>query len=388
MQSCDAQESSCRGSSAPDDCATETTAIQVSSWNIAAINNNPFEFWISYNDPSYDDMMKAVENFIGDRQNDRPIQELFTNEMFYGLRSEFEKLDVQGLSALEDIWNLDFRNRWSFSEFLQDSAIGDKRLASMPDRITNTINLFDGSKIMRPTAINSYDLELPSQQDWWIKWIKFMFHTQIQIYSEDNRKKPPPQSVFTLIEPIHRSKYPALTAEEQEISVPLQILCLAILDAIFLQILNSVAPSKWETIRRDISQSLIRGKEQGVCRIIAEAYGDADVFFIQEAAAMLIHTVRADAALHAKFAVLSPDALDAKRNQNSLLLVARARFAEKTFLDVTPDVLALLSGKFVLPGDLFVASVRDRDGAPWLLASFHGDRHAPKFDFHVKLFDI
>ena len=355
-------------------CTNENTVdVCVSSWNIAAINNNPFEFWISYSDSTYDDMMQAVETFISDQQNDLTIQELFSNDMFLELKYEFEELDVHGLPALEEIWKLDFSQRFCFKEFLQDTAIGDKRLASMPDRITNTINLIDGSKLMRPTVINAYDSGLPTQMEWWKKWIIFMFHTEIQIYCEDSSAPPPSQSVFSLIGPIYRSKYPALTAEEQEISVPLQILCLAILDAIFLHIMNSVAPSTWETIRRDISHALIRGKEQGVCRIIAEAYPDADVFFIQEAAAMLIHTVRADARLDAAFAALSPGALDAKRNQNSLILVARRRFAEETFRDVTRDVLALLGGMFVLPGDLFAASVRDRNGAPWLLASFHGD---------------
>ena len=35
------------------------------SWNMAAINNNPFEYWITHDDdPRYDRMMRAVRLFI------------------------------------------------------------------------------------------------------------------------------------------------------------------------------------------------------------------------------------------------------------------------------------------------------------------------------------
>ncbi len=43
-----------------------------------------------------------------------------------------------------------------------------------------------------------------------------------------------------LIEPILHSKYPAITQDEQEISIPLQLLCLAIFDAILVHMLNTV----------------------------------------------------------------------------------------------------------------------------------------------------
>lgn len=48
------------------------------------------------------------------------------------------------------------------------------------------------------------------------------------------------QVVCNLIEPILHSKYPAITLEEQAISIPLQILCLAIFDSILVHMLNTV----------------------------------------------------------------------------------------------------------------------------------------------------
>ena len=34
------------------------------TWNIAAINNNPFEYWITNDDESYNDIMKSVSEYI------------------------------------------------------------------------------------------------------------------------------------------------------------------------------------------------------------------------------------------------------------------------------------------------------------------------------------
>jgi len=42
------------------------------------------------------------------------------------------------------------------SGFLKDDLIGLKRLTSMPDRITNTINAADGVILTRPSVINCY----------------------------------------------------------------------------------------------------------------------------------------------------------------------------------------------------------------------------------------
>jgi hypothetical protein len=34
------------------------------TWNIAAINNNPFEYWITNKDPNYNKIMDDVSVFI------------------------------------------------------------------------------------------------------------------------------------------------------------------------------------------------------------------------------------------------------------------------------------------------------------------------------------
>jgi hypothetical protein len=147
-----------------------------------------------------------------------------------------------------------------------------------------------------------------------------MFHTQVALSSGK-----PAQVVCQLIGPILRSKYPSISVEEQKISIPLQILGLAILDAILVHILNSVCPSMWEDVRSDLSNALIHNKASKICSILNQSYRDMDVIFIQEAAAVFPSQVAEVRGLNDKFAVLEPFNLDAKRNQNSMILVDRNR---------------------------------------------------------------
>ena len=200
-----------------------------------------------------------------------------------------------------------------------------------------------------------------------------MFHTLITIYSPKKKIEPRPQLVCSLIEPIRRSKYPAITPEEEAMGSSLQILCLAILDSIFVHIANLAAQTSWESIRRNLCKALIKEKEQQVCRILERSYGDQDVIFIQEAAAALVQQVSRQTELSAKFFLLVPAKLDSKRDQNSLIFVARGRFEESSSIDVTAHVAETLEGDFVDAGDLFVVSILGLGGLRWLLASFHGD---------------
>eukprot|EP00291_Cryptomonas_curvata_P015975 CAMPEP_0172152854 /NCGR_PEP_ID=MMETSP1050-20130122/1090_1 /TAXON_ID=233186 /ORGANISM="Cryptomonas curvata, Strain CCAP979/52" /LENGTH=194 /DNA_ID=CAMNT_0012821265 /DNA_START=183 /DNA_END=764 /DNA_ORIENTATION=+ len=193
----------------------------------------------------------------------------------------------------------------AIKDFLKDKSIGVKRLASMPDRITNTINLKDGQVLMRPTVINAFNGgSLASIDDWWVLWKKFMFHTEIEIFVDNNAQGSQPQAVCNLISPILRGKYPAITVQEHAISIPLQILCLALLDSIFLFIMNSVAPGAWETVRRDLSNALIVNKFPKICDILAASYHDCDVIFLQEAAAIFARRAQEHPALRRRYAIL------------------------------------------------------------------------------------
>ena len=68
----------------------------------------------------------------------------------------------------------DFAGRKIISGFMKDKELGEKRLASMPDRVTNTINtLGDAGKVHRPTVISCYDGDMSSMAAWWKEWRAF-----------------------------------------------------------------------------------------------------------------------------------------------------------------------------------------------------------------------
>ncbi len=53
------------GPAGPAQLGAATSSVRVVTWNVAAINNNPFEYWITHDeDPSYDSMMQAVRLFV------------------------------------------------------------------------------------------------------------------------------------------------------------------------------------------------------------------------------------------------------------------------------------------------------------------------------------
>jgi hypothetical protein len=152
----------------------------------------------------------------------------------------------------------------------------------------------------------------------------------------------------------------------------LQILCLAILDCIFIHILNTVAPG-WECTRRQLCDALITGKAARICDIITRSYHDFDVLFLQEAAAIFVRQVADCPDLQSRFRLLAPRALDGKRDQNSLILLSRRRFGDAGTTDVTGRIADTLGGPWLAAGDLLAATVQSTDGVRWLLASFHGD---------------
>ena len=222
------------------------SGLRVMTWNIAAINNNPFEYWIEHPDPAYNEMMAAVGACIADPAAhsaiDVPLGDIFTDAMWEEL-----KVHLLGAGAcpaahvekVDALWREDLRARKVISGFLVDGSLGKKRLASMPDRLTNTIDAADGTKHARPSIINCYSAPMGSIAAWWAAWKDFIFVDTIEL-KRKGRVRP-----CELLKPISRKKYPALSEEEELISPPLQMLCLALFDVALLSIVSRVAPM-WE----------------------------------------------------------------------------------------------------------------------------------------------
>lgn len=94
--------------------------LAVTTWNIAAINNNPFEYWITYkSNPEYEKLMINIENFLeepGDK--DVPVKDVFTEDMFTKLDT---RLTGVGWTSVRPYWESDFQNRKIISEFMKVS---------------------------------------------------------------------------------------------------------------------------------------------------------------------------------------------------------------------------------------------------------------------------
>eukprot|EP00286_Rhodomonas_abbreviata_P026452 CAMPEP_0181306350 /NCGR_PEP_ID=MMETSP1101-20121128/10249_1 /TAXON_ID=46948 /ORGANISM="Rhodomonas abbreviata, Strain Caron Lab Isolate" /LENGTH=945 /DNA_ID=CAMNT_0023412393 /DNA_START=482 /DNA_END=3319 /DNA_ORIENTATION=+ len=346
--------------------------LRIVTWNIAAVNNNPFEYWITHQSEEYAKLMQSVQHFIDNPgEKDFEVSSIFSDNMFAELKEEMAGHGFAGLDEWEMRWETEYKGRMAVSGFLKDKHIGSKRLISMPDRITNTINS-DGRILMRPSVISMFDEDIRSVQGWWRMWKKFMFQTEVHTLDRLSPGVYKTQTVCQMIQEIKHSKYPAISVEEEEISIPLQVLVLAVFDAVLLHILNTVALKTWQPIKRSLCEAFNQNKGQEVVSILSNSYDDADVIFIQEAAAGFVD--QAKAGLGKKYLVLRPYLLDGYRNQNSIILAKRERFVEGSTIDVTEHVCRLAGGgKWTAPGDLCVMAMKGVDGSRYLLASFHGD---------------
>ena len=337
-------------------------ALTVATWNVAAINNNPFEYWIHSDDANYNTLMADVQKFISaPGEADVRVSKVFTDSMWEELKAQMKGVGWAGVDDVDDLWQDDYRRRKIVSGFLKDDVLGKKRLASMPDRVTNTIRSIDG-KVMRPTVINCYEQEFASLSDWWAQWKTFIFDTEVTLKSGEAAKP-----VYSLLQPIKRSKYPAVTMAEEAVSLPLQTLAGAIFDAILIHMMDQVAHDTWQPLRKELCDALNKKKDSRTLDILDQKYADADVVFVQEAASSFVEAVKTHA-LGERYIALAPAALDPKRDQNSLVLVSKAKFGMDEFTELSNDVLASSTNAPVANGDLVVDAC-----SKYVFASFHGD---------------
>jgi hypothetical protein len=370
--------------------------LQAATWNMAAINNNPFEYWITYDkDDTYEKIMTDVAKFIKNPGDlDIAVERVFTPAMYEELAVGMKAKGVSDadMEKVSVIWNTDFKDRKIITGFLTDSVLGKKRLTSMPDRVTNTITGVDASgqatSILRPTVINCYEgADLSDKDAWWAAWRKFVFEQSVSTSSGGDVTT---KEVFQLFDRIKHSKYPTLTEEEEAISVPLQVVSIAIFDSILVHIMNHIAPTKWQPLRQEMCENLNRKKNQISQSILTDQYSGSDVIFLQEVSKTFVNLIR-DVPVSSEgddkgrldrfFHVYAPSSMadgSNSRDQNSVILLRKHRYPAA--MDVTEEVMVELNAMTgdtpapVADGDLLVLSVLDeKTKHKYLMASFHGD---------------
>eukprot|EP00913_Durusdinium_trenchii_P018293 g17186.t1 len=235
----------------------EGTRLRVLSWNVAAVNNNPFEYWITHPKKEYKALMEA---------EDLLVHEVFTDHMFQTLSARMRSSGLEAVDVAETFWS-QYRTRRIVSEFLRDPVIGKKRLASMPDRVTNTIQLLNGCTY-RPSVVNCYQGQLSSLEAWFSQWLSFFFEEDVDIDGSGSKK------VYSLLQKIRRAKYPAISEEEEAASIPLQLMMQGIFDAILMRLMLEKAGAAWEELRREICESLNSKKNDLIKDILLQTYKD------------------------------------------------------------------------------------------------------------------
>lgn len=316
--------------------------------------------------------MVDVEQFIenpGDK--DVKVSEVFTNAMFETLD---KRLTGVGWKSMKTYWESDYSNRKIVSGFLQDKTLGSKRLASMPDRITNQMTAADGKSYYRPTVISMYEGDLGSQEKWFTAWQNFIFDTQLKI-SQDGKIETKP--IWSMLQPIKKSKYPAISDQEEIDSLPLQTMCGAIFDAILVHMMNTLSePDVWQPLKRKIVDSLARKKVEKTLSILEDQYMDSDIITLQEVSSAMIEHARKMDKLGDDYVIVSPRELDSVRDQNSVILLKKSVFPHGSLAEITSEVEAAFPTDAKVPvagGDILAIETVDTDGVKYVIASFHGD---------------
>ncbi len=149
---------------------------------------------------------------------------------------------------------------------------------------------------------------------WWNHWKTYMFLEPVTIASKSSGGESKTLKVYELIQPIKKSKYPAITSEEEKISKPLQVLTLAIFDAILVHMMNTLQkelpPSSsgtwkshnsggdWSSIRNTICNKLNKNKNNRILEILtspqtsSNSYSSHDILFLQEVGKSFLSNVK------------------------------------------------------------------------------------------------
>ena len=347
--------------------------MQVSTFNVAAINNNPFEYWLTMpENPGYEVLMAKIEDFIenpGDK--DVPVSQVFTPEMFSELD---QKLTSVGWPSMKSYWDSDFSQRSIVASFLKDGTLGSKRLASMPDRVTNVISTADGKTFFRPTIISMYEKDLNNQDMWWKAWKSFMFDQKFKITTKEGKLEE--KAPWEMLQKIKKSKYPAVSEQEESDSLPLQTLCSAIFDGILVHMMNTVStPDVWQPLKRIIVDNLNKKKVPHTLEILETEYMDSDIITLQEVSTSLINQAR-KGKLGKNFHIVAPYNIDTVRDQNSVILLSKKTFptgAKKEITDIVQTKFPQGKDVPVAHGDIVAIVAKDISGQDFVIASFHGD---------------
>lgn len=361
--------------------ASSTPNVTVASWNVSGVNNNPFEYHATRHEASARAFTRAFE---------RVLFTTTTEDDAHALECAFPRARREALEEkLSEFGLLGTRARASYETYarerttrdmLRDEELGAKRLCSMPDRATNTVSV-DGARrvVRRPTVINCYDVSLMNEDDWWEKWLAYMFQDEVSVGGRSRK-------MIEMFIPIVRAKYPAVSEEEEELGVALQAFFLAAFDASLIAVATEAAGGfqEWQDIRAGLFEDLIKHKTKRTLDVVAKCLlgrardaGATRVCFLQEVGSAFADALRAREDVGEDFDVCCPSDMDLKRDQNSIVVISKSLTnGGEAPREVTSDVLRSMGERAAAlsKGDFCAFAARDaKMGINYVFASFHGD---------------
>jgi hypothetical protein len=326
-------------------------------------------------------LMQGVETFLSDPgARDVPVHTIFTDQMFSELRGCMETAGMPCLDEVTKQWeggDLHLRNRFVVSGFLTDRELGAKRLISMPDRVTNTINVvprgdscYFPPPVCRPSVINNYLGDMSSVEIWWDDWKAFMFDRKLCIRTKAGNRLLRP---IEMLDPIPRSKYPAVTEMEERCAIPLQLLCQAIFDAVLVHLMNRLSPgARWQQVKLNICERLYKLKHERTVELLDKVYGNVNIMCLQEVAGVFVDKFK-NSNLSESHVLVLPVKLDGKRDQNSVILLRKDFIVDGSIREVTSVMPMPKSTVQVTDGDFVAVEFTSQTGRQYLVVSFHGD---------------
>ena len=367
------------------------------TWNVASINNNPFEHHASSGKESNDEddvtaFIISCERFLCADTSTKPSASasgartvieasLCRNDRLDAIERALVHScgrDAGRVARARAAFERDVTAR-DAAAFLLDAEIGSKRLCSMPDRVTNTIRAMDSvtkgeQTWMRPTVINCYGARMTSEDDWFRRWSEYMF--DFTFVSIDGRER----KVMDLMIPIKRAKYPAVSEEEEALGIDLQVFYLYAFDQALVTLATSAAGSftGWQDVRAKLVDDLVTHKFSRTLDALEKIFlssGDAvapqtAACFLQEVGASLADALEARPHVKSRYDVLRPKDMDVKRDQNSIIVLSKAFTRGCEITEATSEILETLGDgvtKFS-KGD-FCAFLAHKV----LFCSYHGD---------------
>ena len=86
--------------------------LRVATWNVAAINNNPFEYVITHDDPAYNQLMLDVESLIDDPGDlDLTVGQILDETIMLDLFSHLRAEGFDGVEKTVEYWRCNLKDR-------------------------------------------------------------------------------------------------------------------------------------------------------------------------------------------------------------------------------------------------------------------------------------